>query len=404
MLSEGHARCLLIAGTFPPVIGGSSFVYENLARRSAGNIVVLTSYLDHRTGMEHPGWREQDAQRPYPVHRIALVRPPLAEAAQRAGWGRVGLLGLARALIGAVRTLVRKHGIGVVCVADDETVGWLIPFAKYALRRSALIYCHGDDLAQLERGGQRCLWFGAADRIVAASRFASEQLVNNFSVRPDKIALIVNGVDCEHFRPSEPAPGLQTRYGTHGKRVILTVSRLVARKGIDRTLDALALLLPRYPNLFYLIVGDGQLRQELEEKSNRLGLRHAVRFAGILPHEDMPAHYALCEVFALPNRAAPGDEDGLPLVLLEANACAKPVIGGLAGGTAEAIQDGVNGLLVDGNDAAAIAAALDRVLSDKGFKERLIAGATGIAKQWDWDSRALAFGELCDALAGRSRK
>jgi len=401
MLLQGHAPCLLIAGTFPPVVGGSSFVYENLARRSAGGIVVLTSYLDHRTGMEHPDWREQDAERPYPVHRIALVRPPLAEAAKRAGWGRLGYFRLALALIRTVRLLVRKHDVRVMCVADDETVGWLVPFVKFALRRGALIYCHGDDLVRSHGRGQRRLWFAAADRIVAASRFASERLVKDFSVPPDRIALIVNGVDREHFRPSEPIPGLETRYGTRGKRVILTVSRLVARKGIDRTLEALALLVPHHPDLLYLIVGDGEQRQELEDKSKRLGLQHAVKFAGVVPYRDMPAYYALAEIVALPNRSAPGDEDGLPLVFLEANACAKPVIGGRAGGTPEAVRDGVNGLLVDGNDATAIAAALERALSDPALKTRLIAGATAVAKDWDWESRALAFGELCDAVAPR---
>src|ERR1044071_9735644 len=122
MLLEGHARCLLIAATFPPVVGGSSVVYENLARRSAGGIVVLTSFLDHRTGQEHAHWRELDAARPYPVHRIALVRPHIAGAAKPAGWERMGYLGLALALMRTTHMLVRAYRIRVVCIADDETV------------------------------------------------------------------------------------------------------------------------------------------------------------------------------------------------------------------------------------------------------------------------------------------
>ena len=403
-MSEGRVRCLLIAGTFPPVIGGSSAVYDNLARQSGGRIAILTSYLDHRTGLEHAGWREADAQRPYPVDRIALVRPPLAEAAARAGWGPLGYLRLSLALMNAARKLVRAHDIGVVCIADDETVGWLVPFVKFALGCRALIYCHGDDLVHPRERFWRRLWFSLTDAVVAASRFAAERLVRDFGVNASKVALIVNGVDGQHFRPLNRSAILDERYGSQDRRVILTASRLVARKGIDRTLDAVALLLPRHPDLLYLVVGDGEQQQELKIACARLGIEHAVKFAGAVPYEDMPAHYGLADIVVLPNRAAPGDEDGLPLVFLEANACAKPVIGGRAGGTPEAVNDGVNGLLVDGNDPAAIAEAIDRVLSDSELRMRLVAGARQVAKEADWRERAIAFRELCDSVARHSRK
>jgi phosphatidylinositol alpha-1,6-mannosyltransferase len=397
-----NVRCLLVASTFPPVIGGSSAVYENLARRAHGDIIVLTSYLDHRTGVEHEGWRENDAGANYPIHRIALVRPPLAEAAARLGWKRFrSQFRMATALLSAVTRLLKTHGIQVVCIADDETVGWLVPFVRIVLRRAAIIYCHGDDLVRFQGRTWRRRWFRSAHAVIAASRFAFDRLVRDYGVPPSKIALILNGVDRDHFKVEPPSPSLQARLGTAGRRVILTASRLVARKGIDRTLEALPCVLQRYPELLYLIAGDGEQREELQALSERLGVSHAVRFLGSVPPAEMPAYYALAEFVVLPNRATDGNEDGLPLVFLEANACGKPVIGGRAGGTAEVVRDRVNGVLVDGDDASAIAAAILELLSDPLLYDALKCGAVAAAQAADWQGRTGAFLDLCRRLAAK---
>lgn len=98
---------------------------------------------------------------------------------------------------------------------------------------------------------------------------------------------------------------------------------------------------------------------------------------------------------ALPNRAEPGEVDGLPLVLLEAQASGRPVIAGLSGGTGEAIADGVSGLLVDGNDPAAIAAAVVRVLADGALAARLAAAGRSRAEAAGWPVRAQQFLAVC---------
>lgn len=82
IMPESRA-CLLVANTTPPLIGGSSIVHENLARQAQGDIVILTSVLDYRTGRKFRAWREEDAKRPYSVHRIALVRAPIENRAHR---------------------------------------------------------------------------------------------------------------------------------------------------------------------------------------------------------------------------------------------------------------------------------------------------------------------------------
>jgi phosphatidylinositol alpha-1,6-mannosyltransferase len=385
-------RCLMVCHTFPPLIGGSAGVYAALAQHAGGAIAVLTSRLDAATGREWPGWRDLDATLPYPVRRIPLVRPPLASAAIR--FRRLSWLAGRLRLLRAVAREARRHRADAVCICDDETVGWLVPFVRRGLGLRALIYCHGDDLVEADeaRRAARRRWFDQADMIVAAGSFAATRLMAAYGQPRARIAVIGNGVDLAHFRPAPPDPGRRAALGLAGRRVILAPTRLVPRKGVDRLIAALPAVLEGHPEALLLIAGDGPQRDALEA----LAAGHpAVRFLGPVAAGDMPALYALAEIVALPNRAEPGESDGAPLVFLEAGACGRPVIGGQAGGTAELVEDGVNGLLVDGESVPAIAAALLRLLEDRGLAARLAAGGLARARAAGWEARAARFLSLC---------
>lgn len=395
---DAPPRCLIVAHTVPPVLGGSSAVYDALARHAGGAIAVLASRLDPATGAELPDWRAFDAAAPYPVHRLGLVRPPLAGAAARnpvlrhAAWGTRATL-----LAATVARLARWHRADAVCVCDDETVGWLVPFTRHVLRRRALVYCHGDDLVEQDAAARhaRRRWFAAADRVVAASAFAAARLEDAYGVAPARIATIPNGVDLARFRPAPEPPGLRARLGLEGRRVLLTAARLVPRKGIDRLIEALPAIRARHPEALLLVAGEGPQRPALEALAAAAGGAAAVRFLGAVEATAMPGLYALAELVALPNRAEPGESDGLPMVVLEAMACGRPVLGGLAGGTPEAVTQGETGLLVDGRDPAAIAAAVLGLLGDAVLAARLGAGAAAAARGWGWEARTAAFLGLC---------
>lgn len=393
-------RGLLVCHTFPPLIGGSAGVYAALARHAGGALAVLTSRLDHATGREWPGWRALDAAAPHPVARIGLVRPPLPAAAPRGRLRRHALWALRAArLAAAVAAEAARHRAEAVCVCDDETVGWLVPFIRHVLRRRALVYCHGDDLVQPDPAARRARrrWFDAAHLVVAAGAFPARQLVELYGVDPARVAVLPNGVDLDRFRPAPPDPARRAALGLEGRRVILAPTRLVPRKGVDRLVAALPAIRARCPEALLLVAGEGPQRAALEALAASHGGTAAVRFAGAIPPAEMPGLYALAELIALPNRAEPGESDGTPLVFLEANACGRPVIGGRAGGTPEAVRDGVNGLLVDGEDPAAIAAAALRILEDPALAARLAEGGLAAARAAGWDSRAAAFLELCRA-------
>ena len=394
-----RAQCLLVTNIFPPALGGSSEVYAALAGCGQGAIAVLTSSHDHETGLERPDWRAFDRRASYPVHRVTCVRPFL----RKSGSGLFYRLHEARtalALAARVTWLALRYRVKAICIADDETVGWLSVLAKYLLGRRVLIYCHGDDLkCTKEAVSRRKRWFEVADRVVAASHYAARLLAADFAVPASKIAVIQNGVDLKAFHP-RPAPvSFLRQQGLEGRRVMLTVTRLVPRKGVDRVLEALPRLAVRFPDLLYVVVGDGPQRMALEARAQTLGISHFVRFMGAVEHSRTREFYGAAEFVVLPNREEAGEADGLPLVFLEANACGRPVIGGKAGGTPEILRDGENGILVEGSDVEAIETAIGRLLGDEEVRARMGQRAVQMAQGWDWSERTKAFLRACDGQA-----
>jgi phosphatidyl-myo-inositol dimannoside synthase len=262
--------CLLVAQTFPPLIGGSAGVYAALAEAASGEIAVLSATHDHATGREHAGWRAVDAALPYPVRRVRFARPPLAEAAPRGRLARnLHWAPHAARLAAAVARAARD--VTAVCVCDDDAVGWLVPFARRVLRRRALIYCHGDDLVETDPAAiaRRRRFFAEADAVVAAGDFAAARLTGAYGVPAEKIATIRNGVDLARFAPRPEPAGLRAALGAEGRRVLLAPTRLVPRKGVDRLIDALPAILAAEPRAFLVVAGDGPQRAASGASVNR---------------------------------------------------------------------------------------------------------------------------------------
>ena len=189
------------------------------------------------------------------------------------------------------------------------------------------------------------------------------------------------------------------RHKLQGKQVILTVGRIVPRKGLDAVIRALPNILRQAPATHYLIVGEGHYRPVLERIVEQLGMRDHVTFAGRVAEEELADYYRTCDVFAMPNREMPdGDTEGFGLVFLEANACRKPVVGGRAGGAVEAVRDGENGLLVDGWSVDEIAEALLRLLTDSVLSERISTRGLEIAQASSSRVKAEQFHALCKDL------
>jgi glycosyltransferase involved in cell wall biosynthesis len=183
--------------------------------------------------------------------------------------------------------------------------------------------------------------------------------------------LAYHGLDLARF--PAPPPRREARDGSDPAAPIrlLCVGRLVAKKGHDDLLDALASLPPGLHWRLDLI-GGGELRSALEARVRTLSLEGRVVFRGALAQPDVVAAMRDADLFVLPTKPAPGgDRDGLPNVLMEAASQTLPILATAFAGTPEFITDGVHGILVPAGAPASLAAALARLAADPSLRHRL---------------------------------
>jgi phosphatidylinositol alpha-1,6-mannosyltransferase len=411
--ARSEVKCLLIASVFPPIKGGSAVVYENLcAHMPPGSVRVLTASHNYLNNREFDGWKEVDARAKFPIDRLRLLRPLMMPppANLLASLGRFLFLDIplfARIFLRAAR-IVRKHEINVICIGELVTLGWLGLILRKLFACDLIIYTHGEEITT-DTGGRffgksRKRYLEAADKVVAVSAFTREALNREMGVDFDRIVLIENGVDTQRFMPGDPDETLVARHKLAGKKVLLTVGRLVPRKGMDMTIRAMAQVIESLPDVHYLIVGEGEYRPVLERLIAELGLSEHVTLAGAVDDADLIKYYCLCDVFAMPNRTMEdGDTEGFGLVFLEANACGKPVIGGRAGGAVEAVRHGETGLLVNGAEPTEIARAVIGLMANPGAIKDMGQKGIQFAKGRDIRQIATGFWALCSALL-RDRK
>lgn len=399
-------RCLMVASTFAPIHGGSAVVYENLCQHMpAGSIRVLTASTNYQNRQDIPGWREHDASQTFPVDRISLLRPSMLPPPSNklvSLWRLVAHdLPLYAQVLYRAAGIVRRHDINVVCVGELVTGSWLGIALRKIFGCKLIIYVHGEEITTRTEGRlgrKRKQFLMAADKIISVSSFTCDAM-SALGVAPKSTVLIPNGVDIDRFTPGERDPALIARYGLQGKKVILTVGRLVSRKGTDMAVRAMKQVVAHRPDVHYLIVGEGEIRAELEQLIADEGLGDWITLVGKVSDDELLRYLRLCDLFLMPNRTMPdGDTEGFGLVFREANACRKPVIGGRAGGVVEAVDDGVSGLLVDGNDPDQIAATINRILDDDALAERLSEGGLALAREHSTKAVAHKFLRTCERL------
>jgi phosphatidylinositol alpha-1,6-mannosyltransferase len=213
---------------------------------------------------------------------------------------------------------------------------------------------------------------------------------------PESRILVVHpAVDADRFHPGVDGRRVRQRYAGDDDVMLLSVGRLQRRKGHDVAIRAVASLGAELPNLRYVIAGDGEERARLEQLVIDERVQDRVFFAGTIADDDLPAYYAACDVFLLPNRVDAGDIEGFGIVFLEAAASGKPVIGGDSGGVPEAVERDVTGLLVDGASVDAVAAAIRHLATSHACRARLgRAGRARVQRAFSWQRAASTIADL----------
>ena len=225
-----------------------------------------------------------------------------------------------------------------------------------------------------------------AKAIIANSHWTEDELIK-LGAEPKKITVVH---PCPNLRPEQTSEWkveeIFQDYQLKDKKILLTVGRLVERKGHDMVIKTLPQIIKTLPNVIYLVVGSGPYKKNLEKLVNQSRLGDYVKFINAVDQSDLAAFYQICDVFIMPARELPnGDVEGFGIVYLEANLFGKPVIGGRSGGVPEAIIDGKTGILVNPTDAFDIAQATIKLLTDSAYAERLgIQGLQRVAENFDW--------------------
>lgn len=221
--------------------------------------------------------------------------------------------------------------------------------------------------------------------------------IAKISNQPQKFLQIAPGIDTEHFAPRKARVDLIEKYRLEGRRVIVSVGRLVHRKGQDELVKAMPKILEQFPDAILLFVGEGPIKQMLFNSAKQLGVLPKVVFAGRVSHHDLPDYICLGEIFAMPvrSRFSGLEVEGLGIVYLEASACGLPVIVGNSGGTVDAVLDKKTGLLVDGTKSDQIAQSICELLANpERAKQMGQAGRDWVIKNWQLSNWSEKFNKV----------
>lgn len=359
---------LLVTNDFPPKIGGiQSYLWELWRRLPPAEAHVLTT--------SHAGAAAFDAAAPISVHRAPeRVLLPTRSLARR------------------IDALAEEVGAELVLLDPALPLGHLGP----RLARPYGLVIHGAEITVPGRtpGARRALarTLQGAELVVSAGGYPADE-AEHAARRGLPIALVPPGVDVERFRPldAEARAEVRRRFGVAPETtLVVSLSRLVPRKGMDVLIRAAARLAPVHPDLEVLIGGTGRDQARLAALVAETAA--PVRMLGRVDDRDLPGLYGAADVFAMDcrNRWLGLEQEGFGIVFLEAAACGVPQVAGRSGGAAEAVVHGETGLVVeDPTSVAELAAALQALVVDPGRRRAMGAVARRRAEeQFSYDALA----------------
>ncbi len=373
-------KTLFITNDFGPRAGGiESFIIGLIQRLPHGSTTVYTS-AQGDTHAYDAAWLEKYGVRVVrdrakillPTPRITgnVVRLIKGEQIETVAFGAAAPLAL-------MASRLRGAGVDrVIALTHGHEVWWskVFPFTLVMRRIGSTV-----------------------DVLTYLGEFTRTAIAGALTPRSaDAMVKIAPGIDTEHFAPIDSS-SLRESLGLSEKKVIVSVGRLVHRKGQDRLIESMRAIVQEVPTAHLLLIGEGPYREHLQALVRKYALDDHISFIGRIQYADLPQYICLGEIFAMPSRSRffGLEVEGLGIVYLEASACGLPVIAGASGGAPDALIDGTTGVVVDGLDSAAIAVAAINLLNNPA-QARLMgqAGRRWIVEKWRWQIWADAFKKL----------
>ncbi|AFY32498.1 glycosyltransferase family 4 protein [Calothrix sp. PCC 7507] len=364
------AEILVISRVFFPDTGGIQEYAYNRCLQDPDQIIVLTSAC--------AGDQSFDCEQPFPIYRW-----PMSAMTHLGALGSFlkQILNILWSVVLAIRLHQRYRYRYIEWCHGYDFLSLLL--LSYLLPVQCVIYLHGDDvLCPLKNPVFRWLFEWTLRRtttIVCNSNFTRNYLIDNFqvdtpirvihpTVRPEKFGQH-SLEQVNHLR----AQIRQQHQIPEQAIAILSVGRLVKRKGFDRVIENLPNLIAEGIDVYYIICGQGAMASELRLLAEKLGVTSRIIFAGYVPDEELTGYYAACDIFSLLTffDSKQKSIEGFGIVYLEAGYFAKPVIASRVGGVEDAVLHENNGLLVNPNSTVETFAMLRQLCRDRKLRERL---------------------------------
>jgi phosphatidylinositol alpha-1,6-mannosyltransferase len=372
-------RVLLVTNDFPPRRGGIQSYLEQFVGR-------LAATGEHQLTVYAPQWKGAGEYDRAAAYRI--VRHPGTLMLPEPGVDR------------RMRALIAEHGIETVWFGAAAPLALLAGRARGAGARRVVASTHGHEVgwsmlpvarSALRRIGE------TTDVVTFISHYTRGRIASAFG--PDAaLEHLPPGVDADRFRPDPAARAeLRRRYGLGQRPTVVCLSRLVPRKGQDMLIKALPGIRRQVEDAALAIVGGGPYAEDLHRLAEHVGVTDDVVFTGAVPGAELPAHYAMADVFAMPcrTRGSGLDVEGLGIVFLEASAAGVPVVAGSSGGAPEAVKEGETGRVVDGRSPEEIADAVAGILADPTLAARMgEAGRRWVEADWNWATHTARLAEV----------
>jgi phosphatidylinositol alpha-1,6-mannosyltransferase len=373
-------KILCITNDFGPRTGGiETFVIGLIERLPKDTVIVYTNAQDKSEEYDQR-WRDDfGVEVIRDKARILLPTPGVAyciSALVKDRSIKTAFFGAAAPLALLTPTLRRAGVKKVVALTHGHEVWWskIWPFT-WAMKSIARNVDHLTYLGEFTRK--------AISRPISDSARAA-------------MVKIAPGIDTDHFAPVD-STDVKKSLGLTEKKVIVSVGRLVHRKGQDVLITAMPEILREIPDAHLLLIGEGPYRQYLESQVKKLQIDSHVSFIGRISYADLPRYICLGEVFAMParSRLAGLEVEGLGIVYLEASACGLPVIAGNSGGAPDAVREGVTGFVIDGRNPQAVAQSITELLAAPERARTMgLAGRAWIIEEWRWQIWSERFAEI----------
>ncbi|MFM1967615.1 MAG: hypothetical protein RL590_472 [Actinomycetota bacterium] len=374
------ASILLVTNDFGPRAGGiESFVIGLLERIPAGEVIVYTSFQPEHESYDQKWFSDYQVRVVRDKSKVLLPTPRVIRNLQKV----VRQNSITKVWFGAAAPLgvssrwLRKVGVKqIVALTHGHEVWWskIWPFSW----------------AISEIGKQ-------VDYVTYLGDFTKAALATQIK-DSSKLIRVAPGIDTNHFSPREVST-LRERYGLANRPTVISVGRLVHRKGQDRLIQAMPKVLESIPDAALVLVGEGPYRKRLDALVKKYDLSNHVFFIGRINFAELPNYICIGDVFAMPSRSRLFglEVEGLGIVYLEASSCGLPVIGGASGGAPDAVLNGETGYVVDGNDLNAISTQIVKLLNDAKLRQNMgERGREWAIESWRWEIWSQEFNKALD--------